>query len=157
MLGHAFSIEVFRSLLQEEQVKAGFDDLKKAAFVYLALALDKLRDYNSRQTRWIVQREVMANTFDSHNFSMKWSYAEMAPLIEGNGYDWAIGQVAKCAGELAGLIRPDAEVTRSGQQGLGFESAAAFEPPIVNLTCKSGDSLDHVPDASIDCVVMDPP
>ena len=157
LLGHAFSIEVFRSLLQEEQVKAGFGDLTKAAFVYLALALDKLRDYNSRQTRWIVQREVMANTFDSHNFSMKWSYAEMAPLIEGNGYDWAIGQVAKCAGELAGLIRPDAEATRSGQQGLGFESTAAFVPPIVNLTCKSGDSLDHVPDASIDCVVMDPP
>ena len=27
----------------------------------------------------------------------------------------------------------------------------------MTITCKSGDSLDHIADASIDCVVMDPP
>ncbi len=54
-------------------------ELTKAAFAYLALSLDKLRDYNSRMSRWHVNREVMVNTFDRHDFAFKWSYAEMAP------------------------------------------------------------------------------
>lgn len=157
LLGHATSVEVFRSIVQEEQERGELSDLTRAALAYVALALDKLRDYNSRQTRWIVQREVMANTFDSHNFAMKWSYAEMAPLIEGNGYDWAIGQVAKCGGELANLIRPDAKATLGGQQDLSFDKKPTFKPPTLFFSCKSGDSLDHVADASIEAVVMDPP
>ena len=156
LLGHATSTEVFRDLLQEEQATSSFGDMTKAAFIYLALALDKLRDYNSRQTRWHVQREVMVNTFDSHNFAMKWSYAEMSPLVEG-GNDWAIDQVAKCIGELTSLVRPDAAVGAGMQESLNFGGASPSAPPVITLTCKSGDSLDHVADESIDCVVMDPP
>ena len=38
------------------------------------------------------------------------------------------------------------------------EAATAANPvPPVTITCKSGDSLDHIADASIDAVVMDPP
>ena len=33
----------------------------------------------------------------------------------------------------------------------------AWTPPPITITCKSGDSLDHLADASVDCVVMDPP
>src|SRR5690606_22043987 len=29
--------------------------------------------------------------------------------------------------------------------------------PAIELSCKSGDALDHIAAASIDCVVMDPP
>lgn len=93
---HATGIEVFRALLDTEQQQGSLTDATRAAFAYLALSLDKLRDYNSRMTRWHVPREVMVNTFDSHNFAFKWSYAEMAPLIVGLGYDWAIEQTAKC-------------------------------------------------------------
>ena len=35
--------------------------------------------------------------------------------------------------------------------------AAEYTPPPVTITCKSGDSLDHIEDGSIDVVVMDPP
>jgi hypothetical protein len=35
------------------------EETTKAAFAYLALFLDKLRDYNSRMTRWHVLREVI--------------------------------------------------------------------------------------------------
>ena len=40
-----------------------------------------------------------------------------------------------------------------------FDDAAAAEytPPPVTITCKPGDSLDHIEDDSIDLVVMDPP
>jgi hypothetical protein len=83
----------------------------------------------------------------------------MAPLIVGLGYDWAIEQTAKCIEELVELIRPDAATEQAKQIDLALAEAPApyFVPPPVTLTCKSGDSLDHIADGSIDCVVMDPP
>lgn len=158
LLGHATAVEIFRGLIEDEKAAGRWSDITAAAFCYLSFSLDKLRDYNSRMSRWHVNREVMVNTFDRHDFAFKWSYAEMAPLIVGLGYDWAIEQTAKCIGELVALVRPDAKATASGQSGFDFTGEArAFVPPPVTLTCKSGDSLDHIADASIDCVVMDPP
>ena len=75
----------------------------------------------------------------------------MAPLIVGLGYDWAIGQTAKCIGELVTLVRPGA-IDANGNL-----FAAADETPPVNITCKPGDNLDHIEDGSIDAVVIDPP
>ncbi len=156
LLAHVAAVETFAELLTEAgKVRS---DKQTSAFVYLAFALDKLRDYNSRMTRWIVQREVMANTFDSHNFAHKWSYAEMVPFIEGAGYDWAIRQVSKCLGELIELTRPDLATARERPtDGLQFEDVEQAKPPQVTITCQSGDSLAHIIDQTVDCVVMDPP
>ncbi|TQE98092.1 MAG: DUF1156 domain-containing protein, partial [Spiribacter salinus] len=159
LLGHCYSVEVFRELLEEEQSGGELDGASKAAFGYLALALDKLRDYNSRMCRWHVNRELMVNTFDRHDFSFKWSYAEMPPLINGVGYDWAIRQTEKCIRELLELTRPG--VTNGGMNGgpngeLDFVGET-FSPPPITITCKPGESLDHLEDAAIDAVVMDPP
>lgn len=151
-LGHGTGVEVFRELLSEREARGALDDVAKASFVYLALCIDKMTDYNSRMCRWHGTREIMVNTFDRHDFSFKWSYAEMTPLIAGPGYDWVIGQVGKCIEELVALIRPDA--TEDGK--LLFASAVTLPPP-ASITCKSGDQLDHIDDASIDVVVMDPP
>lgn len=160
---HCTSVEIFRELLEEEQAKEGFGEAEKAAFAYLALALDKLRDYNSRMTRWISQRQVIANTFDRHDFAFKWSYAEMAPLIAGLGYDWTIEQIEKCLAELLGLLHPDIDVKALKKQKQDNPNLALIgmlgkiKPVPVTLTCKSGDNLDHIADGSIDAVVMDPP
>lgn len=159
---HGTSVEVFRELLSEEEAKPGFGDVQKAAFAYLALALDKLRDYNSRMTRWISQREVIANTFDRHDFAFKWSYAEMAPSIVGLGYDWVIGQVLKCVGELVSLLFPDVNIKKikkqkSQQVSMFTAPAARKKQGTVCLSCQSGDALYHIDDHSIDAVVMDPP
>jgi len=158
-LCHGISAEIFRELLNEESDKPeGLSDLKRAALGYIALALDKLRDYNSRMTRWHSNREVMANTFDRHDFAFKWSYAEMAPLIVGLGYDWAFGQVAKCIGELIDLIDPGG--TRPADAGPLFAATAVTTtstPVPLHISCGSGDSLTHISSASVDAVVMDPP
>ncbi|MBS0382312.1 MAG: DUF1156 domain-containing protein [Proteobacteria bacterium] len=37
------------------------------------------------------------------------------------------------------------------------DAAASPRSPTIELSCKPGDALDHIADASIDCVVMDPP
>ena len=214
LLCHGTSVEVFREMLDADRAAGRLDEARKAAYGYLAFSLDKLRDYNARMTRWHSRREVLAGTFDRHDFSFKWSYAEMAPLITGLGYDWAIKQTAKCIGELVALVRPDAPVghsdlfdgtdrtgrtvdtrhtehpdhighaargSRTGPidhdngeaprrsartSGLSMATWATRQteptkqdlpPPPITITCKPGDSLDHLGDASIDVVVMDPP
>jgi len=150
LYGHATAVEVFRELLAEQN-RAGMSEVTRAAFVYLALSLDKLRDYNSRMARWHSKREVMVNTFDRHDFSFKWSYAEMAPLIVGLGFDWTIEQTGKCIEELVELVHP------TGGRTVDLLSDASAATPEVTITCKSADALDHIGDATVDVVVMDPP
>jgi putative DNA methylase len=104
---HGTAVEVFHEILRTYESEHNLSDITRAAFIYLSLSLDKLRDYNSRLTRWITQREVMANTFDSHDFGFKWSYVEMAPQVEGLGFDWAIEQIYKCIRELLTLVDRD--------------------------------------------------
>ncbi|TMQ74958.1 Adenine-specific DNA methylase containing a Zn-ribbon [Candidatus Accumulibacter phosphatis] len=157
LLGHCTAVEMFRELIEEEKAAGRWNEVTAAAFAYLSLSLDKMLNYNSRMSVWMSTREVMANTFNRHDFAFCWSHAEMAPLIVGLGYDWAIEQTAKCIGQLVALTRPDAGTTASPQSSFDFDGAPAFTPPPVTLTCKSGDSLDHIADASIDAVVMDPP
>jgi adenine-specific DNA methylase len=158
-LCHATSVESFRELLDEECIKGALSDTTKAAFGYLALSLDKLRDYNSRLTHWHSGREVVAGTFDRHDFAFKWSYVEMAPLIVGLGYDWAIEQTAKCIAELVDLVRPDIDVKAARKYGTQGDLLAvrSFSPPPVTVTCRSADNLEHLADESIDAVIIDPP
>lgn len=153
LLGHCVAVELLHRLLETH-----VDETSRVALVYLSLSLDKLRDYNSRLTRWHSNREVVVNTFDRHDFALKWSYAEMAPLIDGVGYDWAIRQTGKCIEELIELTRPDLAAAREqAEQGLQFDDIAEVKPPHVIITCQSGDSLTHIDDETVDCVVMDPP
>ena len=168
LLCHGTSVEVFREMLENDHAAGRLDEVRQAAYGYLALSLDKLLNYNARMTRWHANREVLLGAFDRHDFSFKWSYGEMAPLIAGLGYDWAIRQTTKCIDELVALVHPGGKdargTTRSADDPAGdlFESGGAARlpspaPPPITITCKPGDSLDHIADGSIDAVVMDPP
>ena len=168
LLCHGTSVEVFREMLETDRAAGRLDEVRQAAYGYLALSLDKLLNYNARMTRWHANREVLLGAFDRHDFSFKWSYGEMAPLIAGLGYDWAIRQTTKCIGELVTLVHPGGKdargTTRFADNPAGdlFENVGAARlpspaPPSITITCKPGDSLDHLEDGSIDAVVMDPP
>ncbi len=149
LLCHGTSVEVFRELLAADRAAGRLTDLRRAAYGYLALSLDTLLNYNNRAGRWDQSTGRVRSLFDRHDFAFVWSYAEMAPLVAGVGYDWALEKTAKCIGELVSLVRPG----DAGRDDL-FEAAPA---PPVTVSCTSGDSLDHVADGSIDAVVMDPP
>lgn len=153
LLCHGTSVEIFREMLEEDRQAGRLDDVRKAAYGYLALMLDKVISYNNVMCRWHANREVMAQIFDRHDFSFKWSYAEMAPLVAGIGYDWAVEQTAKCIKELVKLIQSK----EAGHDAPLFPSKHGQPPPAVTVTCKPGDRLDHVESASVDVVVMDPP
>ena len=155
LLCHGTSVEVFREMLDADRADGSLDEVRRAAYVYLAFSLDKLRDYNSRMTRWHAGREVIAGTFDRHDYSFKWSYAEMAPLIVGLGYDWALEQTAKCIAELVTLVRPDVDLNAADL--FSRDGAEEYTSPPITITSKPGASLDHIEDASVDVVVIDPP
>ena len=154
LLGHCLAVEVYRQMVDDEKSSGRWNPLTAAAFAYLSFTLDKMLNYNSRMSVWMSTREVVANTFNRHDFAFCWSHAEIAPLIVGLGYEWAIEQTAKCIGELVDLVRPDDQ--SSGQAGFNFDVTSRASPTL-KLTCKSGDSLDQIADGTIDCVVMDPP
>ncbi len=181
LLCHGTSVEVFREMLDADRDAGRLDEARKAAYGYLALTLDTLLNYNSRGSVWdTTTGRGIRHLFARHDFAFVWSYAEMAPLVAGVGYDWAVEKTAKCIAELVALVRPDAPVgggdlfdgiDRTGRAAgadradpPGVTSATPPEaakqdlpPPPVTITCKPGDSLDHLGDGSIDAVVMDPP
>ena len=185
LLCHGTGVEIFREMLEADRAAGELTEVRQAAYGYLALSLDKLRDYNSRMTRWHSGRSVMVNTFDRHDFAFKWSYAEMAPLVTGLGYDWAFKQTAKCIKELVQLVNPNDRLpdlfdqsaqrpplpttpavgrasgtdlfNQSTEEPSNQHTERPRQPPPVTISCKSADSLDHIPNASIDVIVMDPP
>ena len=136
-----------------------------ASFGYLAVAMDRLVDWNSRQSTWETSKLRMAHTFQAHAFPLRYSFAEMEPIAEGLGLDWTIDATAKCIEELVELIQPaDSRVAGlgvkpQGELGLALEtelplvSSAAWTPPHITVTNKSGDALDHLADSSVDVVV----
>ncbi len=150
LLGHCTSVEIFHDLVDEirESQSGNVPSLDKAALVYVALALDKMLNYNANMVRWHANREVVAGVLDRHDFSFKWSYAEMASTITGLGYDWTFRQTGKALEELIQLSggsdqrRPLLFI--DGRNGA------------VRIAHGSADTLD-LRDGSVDCVVMDPP
>lgn len=160
---HCTSVEIFRELLQEEQGKKGFGEIQKAAFAYLALALDTLINYGSRMSLWDSTTARVRAIFDRHDFAFKWSYAEMAPLIAGLGYDWAFEKTEKCLAELTALLNPDINIRALKKQedapaNFGLLSLIKDQKKgKITLSCASADRLDHIGDQCIDAVVMDPP
>ena len=130
-------------------------EVRQAAYGYLALTLDTLLNYNNRAGRWDNTTGRVRSIFDRHDFAFVWSYAEMAPLVSGVGYDWALDKTAKCIDELVSLVRPES----NGSVGELFVETKSpeYTPPPLTITCKPGDSLDHIADGTIDAVVIDPP
>jgi len=172
LLCHGTSVEIYRELLERDRAAGSLTEIRKAAYVYLALSLDTLLNYGCRSCRWDVVTERVRSIFDRHDFAFCWSYSEMAFLVSGLGYDWAIEKTSKCIEELVELVRPEeaaaikvaAKATKRSAKGAELffvdENAAppaAYIPPPVTITCKSGDHLDHIKDSTIDVVVMDPP
>lgn len=155
LLCHGTGVELFLQLLEEERANAPLTEVTKAAFCYLALTLDSFLNYINRSARWDVVTERVRSIFDRHGFAFLWSYAEMSPLIESVGYDWIVDKTAECIKELVELTRPH-EARAADTAEFDF-CGRVWSPPPITLTNESGESLYHLPDASVDCVVMDPP
>jgi len=75
---------------------------REAIRVYLAICFSKCVDYNSLHSRLHATHVRMANTFDRHDFSIKWSYGEIDGAM--GLFNWTVMQVSKSQRQLAELI-----------------------------------------------------
>ena len=51
----------------------------------------------------------------------------------------------------------DLSATEASGDLFNAADGVAYAPPSITITCKPGDSLDHLDDGSVDAVVIDPP
>ena len=113
---------------------------------YLATALDKAANYNSKGAVWHSSRAVIAPAFARHDFSFKWSFAEFDGAH--NLLPWAVSQVVSTYRGIAKLIDPSRAILFPTQP----ERAADL------IDVQRGDAADlPLEDGSIHAVVIDPP
>ena len=145
-------VQAFHELVDEDNANGELDDVRKAAWCYIALALDKLINRNSLLARW--NNSTVVGTFDSHDFGIVWSYGEMAVSIEGLGLEWAMKDIGACIGELVKMSGHPS--VPNGEMDMGNSDLASTAPPtqVINGPAQYIMELD---DASIDCIVFDPP
>jgi adenine-specific DNA methylase len=156
-LGH--SVRVLNELAPGKPLPAHL----AVPFLYLCIAFDSTLNYCNRSCRWDAVTERVRSIFDRHDFAHVWTYSEMALVIAGLDSDWIVEKTARSLEELIVLTRPDLAAARFRPPASLPYDSPANEPedparsPRVTVTCQSADSLTHLDDGSVDCVVMDPP
>ena len=155
LLAHGYCVQAFRELVDKDRDAGKLDESRKAAWCYIALAMDKMINRNSLITRWDSGKDIVTGTFDSHDFGMKWSYAEMAIAIEGLGLEWALDDLGDCLKKLVQMTGHQQEEPLHGElMNLGLEQT--FTAPPSQITIGPAQDTD-LPSASVDAIIFDPP
>ncbi|HKZ82398.1 MAG TPA: hypothetical protein VJ793_01935 [Anaerolineae bacterium] len=133
--------------IEEDSCSSLDEDRAQAIVTYLSLAFDKALDYNSTQVVWHASRQVIAHTFQRHDFSVKWTFAEFDAAR--SLFPWVIDQVIDAYKGLADLVSP-------AQTTLMY---ARHEKLVDRLRIFHGlaSSLVEIPDRSISNISVDPP
>ena len=151
-LAHGHCVEAFRECVDDDRANKVLDDRRKATWAYIGIAVDKLISTNSLQCRWHPNRQVVAGTFDRHDFGFKWSYTEMAITCQGLGLEWSLNDVGDCLSELL-------EMTNQGdaqEQMFNPEDPAGVPAPSEVINSEA-QFIYQIDDGSVDCIVFDPP
>ena len=155
LLAHGYCVQAFHELVDEDRDAGKLDENRKAAWCYLALAMDKLINTNSLHCRWHPNRQVVAGTFDRHDFGMKWSYSEMAIAIEGLGLEWALNDVDDCLRQMIQMTGHQQESPSNGRLMDMGQGETLTAPPSRVIIGPAQDT--DLPSASVDAIVFDPP
>ena len=116
-LALALCVQAFRELVDEDRTAGILEDERKITWGYVALAFDKMLSRNNLLARWDAGTNKVASSFDTHDFGIKWSYAEMPVCHTGGGIEWAIGSIYKC---LDNIIQMTGHIpTANGQMNMG--------------------------------------
>ena len=155
LLAHGYCVQAFHDLVDEDQAADKLDGNRKAAWCYVALAMDKLINTNSLHCRWHPNRQVVAGTFDRHDFGMKWSYAEMPIANQGWGLEWALNDLGDCLKQLVQMAGHQRNETTNGElMPLGGDQTV-IAPPSKVIVGPAKDT--DLPSASMDAIIFDPP
>lgn len=145
LLVHGTFGEQFRIMVPEVRAALG-REIGDAVLFELALMQGKALNWNARASSWNVNYQRMRSVFDSHNFAMKWTFAEM----EGSRdiYEWALSQALKSYREISAMFGRDDD----GRLKLGERHSGSVE-----VTQGSGADISSWKDKSIAHICMDPP
>ena len=151
-LAHGHCVEAFRECVEEDRTAEQLDDCRKAAWAFVALGIDKLINTNSLLCRWHPNRQVVAGTFDSHDFGFKWSYTEMAITCQGLGLEWAVSDIEDCLDDLL-------EMTGHPENPKQLVDPSAPKRQSEPSTVLDGEAqfISELDEETIDCIVFDPP
>ena len=157
-LAHGYCVQAFRECVDADAEAERLDDCRNAAWGYVAAALDKMINRNCILARWEPRTSTVVGTFDSHDFGMKWSYCEMiVGGPHGYGLSWAIDDLTQCLSQLLAMTGHVEDAGNNGQliPQTTSEFRGSVAPPTEVIR---GDARDlPLDDASVDCVVFDPP
>ena len=149
-------LETLRELAPEMERELG-SERAAAVRTYLAVILDKCANYNSSMCAWHALRNQIANTFDRHDLSIKWSFAEMNMALKDKGaFPWALSQVVDAYRGLCRLLEPSLPLFSGNDDSPGSSNGVGGAMP-TQVTQGSAATLSHLADASVDAVVVDPP
>ena len=155
-LAHGYCVQAFRELVDADKAAGLLDDTRKAAWCYIALALDKLMGRNNLLSRWVTQTTTVSNIFDTHDFGMKWSYAEMPADITGRGLKWSVDEVGSIIRQMLEMIGYEAGEAQDDLLPPETAKAAIAIAPSSRVISGPAQDLD-LPAASVDAIVFDPP
>ena len=155
-LVHGYCVQAFHELVDKDRNAGILNDARRAAWCYIALAIDKLLNRNALRSIWDHGTSKVVHTFGTHDFGMKWSYAEMPIAVEGWGLDWALSDLRDCIFKLADMSGHEPDVRTNNQlQNIHQQSKTVVKSAIV--TSESADFLLSVEDKSADAIIFDPP
>lgn len=138
LLGHLTAMETLQNIIPGILAQQG-EEKGKAIVTYLQFMVDKLLDYNSRQTLWNTPRGTISHTFTRHDFSHKWTFGEMVLTGERTGIEWAKNQILVSYKGICELLPnkvtiPSVINGSAANMQLGNESAdvICMDPPYYN-------------------------
>jgi adenine-specific DNA methylase len=135
LLSHYKYLEAYEEV--KEEIKEEYsDDESEVLLTFLAIAADKALDYNSKFSFWDSSVPKVAHTFERHDFSFKWNFAETNMPVEDLGYDWYLEQIVGAYEdlyELSGQSTADTEVLQGDASNLDLDNesieAIVLDPP----------------------------
>lgn len=140
LLGHLMLVESLVRMTPDIFVECG-RDRGIAVVAYLQFVVDKAVDYNSAYTRWIPQRCSVSGTFGQHNFSLRWTFAEMVFAGVTSGAAWCLSQVVDSYLAICKLVEKPVDAYTSSLQILNGTAA----------------HMPSVADGDVDLICLDPP
>ncbi|ARS54577.1 hypothetical protein B9G99_12330 [Kushneria konosiri] len=142
LLGHLTVMEALHDAKPQILAELG-EERGRAVITYLQFAIDKVVDYNSKQTRWHFSRGVLVGTFGRHDFSLKWTFGETVYAGSSSGFRWGMLQILDAYKGIELLVRERAK------EGLTDKDFWQLKGSATNMA--------EVEASSVDAVVMDPP
>ncbi|MBI4454521.1 MAG: DUF1156 domain-containing protein [Acidobacteria bacterium] len=104
---------------------------------YLAMALDRLADYNSNVCNWDPNGEYITHTFQRFALPIKWDFSEINPLSGATGdYAGGLDWIARCVGHslaaCSSAPRPDVRTGSAVQLSENGFDLVLTDPPYYN-------------------------